>query len=506
MRLWRHCASGAAWVGRPAQCGPAAGLLLVCGLLAVCSVAAARGPGGDGGALAYDASASPGGDGGALAYDASTSPGGGRVADAAGGMSSAALDAARVVVRRCLGRTITAADFVAGFPEARANRLELKIGGREFWPALMADLAKARSSIHVQIYGIDGDETGWQLAHVLADGARRGLRVRIIADRVGANLSVLHYAWAWLTGRQPAVEELLDFCRKNGAEVVLHDRLTQALSAGSIGGLLDVYHFDHRKYYLIDGRVGYIGGFTMQADQLDQMYDAMVRVEGDVVWQLQSSFLASFLANGGTIENESESQVISRYFPSAAGAGRAAADILMNVPNRQHSVSDTYRAEIRAARDYLYVMSPYISDNGIVELLKDAARRGVKVCLVIPERAENAINSMNCQYHCQELIAAGVRVYEYVGERALGQLHGKALVRDDEVATVGSCNLDALALEYNFEAHVVSRDARFVQDVRRRLFEDAFRVSRRMQRLEPGWEWLYVQAAGRVLELLDGID
>lgn len=447
----------------------------------------------------------PGGGGDGAGYDVSVAVAGG-VPDASASASTALLDSVRVLVRRCLARTITARDFVAGFPETHANRLELKIGGHEFWPALLADVAGAQSSIHVQLYGMHADEAGWQFARILAQRARQGVRVRIVADRIGADLSVVNYALAWILGRRPAMETLFAYCREHGIEVLVHDRWSQALRKGRLTDLFDWYHFDHRKFYVIDGRVAYVGGYTMRKELLEQMYDAMVRVEGEVVWQLQSSFLASFLDNGGRIEDESESRIIARYFPRVESMRRSAAAILMNLPNGRRSVSDTYRAEIRAARDYLYIMSPYISDNRIVELIKQAARRGVKVCLLIPERAENPINSLNCRYHCQDLVTAGVEVYEYVGERGLGQLHGKALVRDDVVATVGSCNLDALALEYNFEAHVISRDARFVHDVRQRLFEDAFRVSRRVQRLRPGWEWLYVNGGGRLLEVLDDID
>ena len=409
-------------------------------------------------------------------------------------------------LRLAAKRQIDARDLKAEFAETGGNSIELKVGGDEFWPALLVDLAAARSSIHINIFGIDADRTGWQLAEVLAQQARRGVRVRMIADGWAAHR---HVALGWLLSGwsgPSATGDLFDHCRQAGVEILFYDRLTRALEAGALRDLLDVYHFDHRKYVIIDGRVAYIGGYTLQQHLLDRMYDVMARVRGTVVWQLQSMFLASFVENGGRLEDASLSQFRSTYFPWPEGDGPFSAGILANVVNGERCVTDAYLAEIAAARRYLYLMCPYVSDNTVIHALSAAARRGVDVRLVIPAQAENPLNSLNCRYHSQDLIAAGVAVYEYVGERGLGMLHAKALARDDAFGTVGSCNLDALALWYNFEVNLVSRDRAFVRDVREQVFDRALAVSRRLQRLHSGWRYYYVMIGGRLTELLDQVD
>lgn len=104
------------------------------------------------------------------------------------------------------------------------------------------------------------------------------------------------------------------------------------------------------------------------------------------------------------------------------------------------------------------------------------------------------------------LIKAGVKVYEYQAKENLGRLHAKGMVCDDTFASIGSCNMDAMALRHNFEQNIISRDAEFSSRVRKRIFEDAFNDSTRMQLPSSWWGRFKVKVGGIITEAFDRFD
>jgi len=129
------------------------------------------------------------------------------------------------------------------------------------------------------------------------------------------------------------------------------------------------------------------------------------------------------------------------------------------------------------ARKSVHVINPYFTDDKIAEALTRAAANGAEVKVVLPLRPENALNSKNSMYHAYKMHKKGVKVFLYEGPEKFGRLHGKGILVDDSFVSIGSCNMDAMALYHNFEQNIESTDAAFAAQARADVFERAVRES-----------------------------
>lgn len=388
-------------------------------------------------------------------------------------------------------------DLDVVFESTTNNRLELQ-SGEAFWQSVTRDLQNASSSIHIQMFGMEADKTGWEFARLLAAKAKSGVKVRLVADRTGARMMGPKNLF-----KNTEEEKLFKFYKESGVEVVFYDRLTKGTS---LKNKLDFYHYDHRKMFLIDGKTAYTGGYTLQASSRETKHDMMVKAEGTVVNQMQASFLRTFLYNKGAVETGTTEELRDRYFPPPTVVDGGDAKLELNVPRYRHTLTDSYMREIDAAKKYLYIINPYITNDEIVKKICAAAKRGVDVRIVHPGTAENPLNDINTRYHFEEMLKAGVKVYLYKGEKGLGKLHGKGLIRDDCFASIGSCNMDTMALRGNYEQNITSRNPTFVAGVRQDLFEKDFAVSTLYVPPASWWERFKIKAKGKATQILDRVD
>jgi len=388
-------------------------------------------------------------------------------------------------------------DLDVAFESTTNNTLELQMG-ETFWQSVTRDIQNASSSIHIQMFGMEADKTGWEFARLLAAKAKAGVKVRIVADRSGARM--INPKLLLSTSEE---EKLFKFYKDNGVEVVLYNRVAMGTNLKS---KLDPYHFDHRKMFLIDGKTAYTGGYTLQTPSRETKHDMMVKAEGLVVNQMQASFFRTFLYNKGAVEPGNAEELRARYFPPPTTTGGANAKLELNVPRFRHTLSDSYMREIDAAKNYLYIINPYITNDDVVKKLCAAAKRGVRVEIVVPGSAENPLNDVNMRYHFEEMRAAGVKINLYQGEKGTGKLHAKGMIRDDCFASIGSCNMDTMALRGNYEQNLVSTDPAFVAKVRQDLFEKDFTVSKPYEPPKTWWGRFMIKAKGRATQLLDRFD
>ncbi|HAE39346.1 MAG TPA: hypothetical protein DCG57_12015 [Candidatus Riflebacteria bacterium] len=403
----------------------------------------------------------------------------------------------RTINKAVTGAKVTEKDLDISFKETDDNSLELQTG-EAFWQSVTKDLKAAQKSITIQMFGMEADKTGWEFAKLLAEKAKQGVEVMLVAHRVGARMG----------GAKNLIstteeEKLFAFYKQNGIKVVFYDRVSKATS---VGQKLDFFHFDHRKKFIIDGQIGYVGGYTLQQESREKKHDMMVRCQGSVVGQMQSGLLLSFLYNGGKLASKDAATLRDKFFPKPAKTGASNARITYNIPRGVHDVHDDYKQQIDSAKDYLYVINPYITNNDLIDRLAAAARRGVDVRLVHPGSAENPLNDANTRFHFEKLQKAGVKIYMYQGEKGLGKVHAKGLIADDKFASIGSCNMDTMALRHNYESNVASKDPEFVRQVRKDLFEKDFAVSKLYEPPKSLWERIKLKVKGGAAELLDRWD
>jgi len=340
------------------------------------------------------------------------------------------------------------------FAPSTIASFELLPEGSRFYPRIVEDIAAARHSVHVIQYGFKPGIVADRFLPVLAERAAAGVQVRMVLDAVGSGVAGVSRA-------------MLDGLAAAGVQIAIHDAVPPR-RYGTVGdrrarltsdGLGRV---DHRKLYVIDGRIGWMGGAGIEDHFEDgRFHDLFVRVIGAVVADQQAAFLASFAELGATLPED-----LGEFFPAPEEAGSIDTTFLMNWPPGWLPVTEAAERLIENARERLEIMNPYVGDRGMVDRIAAAAERGVSVLMVVPDAVHgNAVAYAAFQYHYDRLLAAGVAIWEYPD-----LVHAKALVADDEVL-VGTLNLDAWALYRNPEIALHIRDAGIAETFRRDLFE-----------------------------------
>jgi cardiolipin synthase A/B len=348
-------------------------------------------------------------------------------------------DRIREHAERLAARPVARGDLALAFDESRAASVDVHVEGRNFYPPLLEDIASAESSVHINQFGFRPGVVGEAFAEALAAKAADGVRVRLVVDQNGTDPE----------GGSRALYERLTAA---GVEVCVV-RATKVRSAvGPLGGagatrwnLAGLGHIDHRKFVIVDGRVGWVGGAGIEDHFQDgRFHDLFVRLAGPVVAQLQLVFIASFRWLGGSIP----AAELDGLFPPLE-AGSIPSVVLHNAPGRYRPITDAIRQLLTSATETLDVVNPYVTDRGMIRRIEQAARRGVQVRLFVPADANNWACAAAQRFHHKTLLDAGVRILEYPT-----MLHAKAFVRDGEEVLAGTCNLEAWSLKRFFEINV----------------------------------------------------
>src|SRR6185295_10252549 len=227
-------------------------------------------------------------------------------------------------------------------------------------------------------FGWREGEVGTRMAALLERKLADGLEVRVIVDGLGSR----PYRQA-----RPMFTRLA----AAGAEIVVNDVLPPdrvgLFPAGRPTWRLgELGRADHRKLYGIDGSVAWTGGAGIEDHFEDgRFHDVMVRVTGDIVRQAQAAFLTSFRAHGAPLPDG-----LAAYFPEPPEAGSIPAVLAQVIPGGHVAASRAIREQIGLARVRLDVMNPYVTDADMVDRILAAARRGVRVRVVVAEISNNA--------------------------------------------------------------------------------------------------------------------
>ena len=345
----------------------------------------------------------------------------------------------RARAEHLVGSPVQLGDLALAFDETTAATVDVQVGGSSFFPAILDDITAATSSVHVNQYGFRPGTVGEQFANALLAKAAEGVAVRVVVDRVGSR-----------PGRSGGFYERL---RAGGVEV----RVVRA--PGRI---------DHRKLFVVDGRVGWVGGAGIEDHFADgRFHDLFVRLTGPVVAQLQLVFLASFRWLDGAVPPEQLDGLFPQLEPGAIPA-----TVLHNAPGSYRPISTAIAELFDGARETLDVVNPYVADKAMIRRIAGAARRGVRVRLFVPASPNNRACAAAQRHHHPELLDAGVRI---LGHPKM--LHAKAFVRDGEQVLAGTCNLEAWSLKRFFEIDVRVRSREFAAQFDERFSAPAEAVS-----------------------------
>jgi cardiolipin synthase len=326
--------------------------------------------------------------------------------------------------------------------------------GKNFFPRIFDDIRKAHSTVNILMFGWREGQVGTQLTDLLIQKMKEGVEVRVVVDAAGSK----PYG--------PA-SDMFHRLAAGGAQIVVNDTFPldeDGLYPGHTSidwSQDDVGRADHRKLYVIDGKVAWIGGAGVE-DHFENggFHDVMSRVTGNVVLQAQSVFLMTFHAHDGPLPAD-----LSKFFPSQPDPGKIPIAILQTAPGGWMSSTQAIRQLIDGARTRLDLMNPYFTDADMVQRVIAAAKRGVKVRIVVSQTSNNSQATAALKYHYESLIKAGAQIWEYPG----AVVHAKIVVADNTVV-FGTVNFDAWSLYRNYEIAMMARSPATVKLFEERVF------------------------------------
>ncbi|MBU3857418.1 cardiolipin synthase [Bacteroides gallinaceum] len=314
------------------------------------------------------------------------------------------------------------------------NRTTVYIDGASMLADLIKELYRAKHHIHVEFYIFEDDAVGRLVRDVLIDKAREGVKVRVLHDDVGC-WKVSHAFY----------EQML--CE--GIEVMSFLKVRFPQFTGKVN------YRNHRKIVVIDGKVGFVGGMNLAERYVKGVpwgvwRDTHAKLEGKVVYGLQTAFLTDWYAMDRTLFTSAE------YFPKTDVRGNVVAQIVTSDPvGEWRDIMQGLMMAICSARRYFYVQTPYfLPDEEVKTALQTAALAGVDVRIMLPKKADTWLIHKASLSYLAEMMKAGVKIYLY----RKGFIHSKLMVSDDEFSTIGSTNMDFRSFEHNFEANAFFYD------------------------------------------------
>lgn len=334
------------------------------------------------------------------------------------------------------------------------GKVELLPDGETFFRSLFSAIGSAEKLICLEYYRIRSDSTGRSLAGLLSSAVGRGVKVFIIYDAIGCHVTPDEY----FHELQTSGVECLPFNPISFRKIHLFDRR------------------DHRKVAIIDGRVAYLGGFNIGdaysgvADGPDCFRDLGFTLGGSAVGVLMDMFAATWCMETGK-KLEIPACCIGGLIPE-----RDTEVTLINggPHQRRSAIRTAFRVAMASAQRELLIANPYfVPGPGIIRSLLRAARRGVKVRLLLPARSDVPVVRLLSRGTYEPLLKAGIEIHEM--DRQL--LHAKMMLVDRERTVLGSANLDQRSFHRNFEINAIIRSSEFGGQVRR-LFELDFASSR----------------------------
>ena len=336
-----------------------------------------------------------------------------------------------------------------GVPALSGNKLDLIEGADATLADIIEEIDCASQTCDMEFYIWHPGGLANDVAQSLIRAAGRGVRCRVLLDSVGSSV--------FLRGR------LVRDMRKAGIEVV------EALPVGLLRSLFVRVDLRlHRKIVVIDGKVAFTGSLNMvdprffkQGAGVGEWVDAMVRITGPAVKLLELVFVWDWLIETGeTLEGLIPTSVAD--LPDATG--HAVAQILPSGPGYEgDAIYQLLLSAIYSAQRELIMTTPYfVPDEPMIGALQAAARRGVTVTLIVPERVDSVMVRYASRAYNDDLLSAGVRILRFRG----GLLHTKSVVIDGETTLFGTVNLDIRSLRLNFEVTMIAYDANFGSAVR----------------------------------------
>ncbi|WP_246938600.1 cardiolipin synthase [Bacillus pinisoli] len=329
-------------------------------------------------------------------------------------------------------RLLTLAQRLGRNPISTRTHSEVLTNGEETFSKIIMELKRAKRFIHLEYYIVRDDEIGNQIKDLLIEKAKQGVEVRFLYDSVGS----------WRLSKT-YIQSLKD----SGVQII-------PFSPVKLPFLNHKVNFrNHRKIIVVDGERGFVGGLNIGDEYLgkDDYFgfwrDTHLYLEGEGVKSLQVIFLQDWYY----MTNEA---LLSRAYLSPTyveSPNNGAVQLVAGGPDNEWEViKNLFFEMISSARKSICIATPYlIPDVDILSALKIASLSGIDVKIIVPSRPDKRIVFYASRSYFPELMEAGVQVYEY----QKGFMHSKYIIIDQEVASIGTSNMDMRSFHLNFEVN-----------------------------------------------------
>ena len=369
-------------------------------------------------------------------------------------------------------------------PLTANNKVQLLINGEEKFPVVLKELEKATSHIHLEYYIYEDDITGNQIADILIKKAKQGVEVRFMYDDFGSHGLGKSF-----------IKKLQDA----GVQTAPFYKIKWYAFANRLN------YRNHRKIIVIDGIVSFIGGINMcdkyrnDLQKENHLYwrDTHLMIKGQATAYLQYLFMGDWnfcstipfeYSNAYFIDN-TEQEVIENEVVQIAASGP---------DSKQPVIFYSLLGAINSAKKSIYITSPYfIPDESLMDALIIAVKGGLDVKILIPGVSDSRIVNAAASAYYTELLQVGAKIYKY----SEGFVHAKTMVIDNDLAIVGSANMDYRSFDLNFEVNAVVYSKKMAVQL-----TEAFENDLKVSKLIDAKDWLnrpkYIHLWEKVVRLL----
>ncbi|WP_066062017.1 cardiolipin synthase [Neobacillus soli] len=330
------------------------------------------------------------------------------------------------------------------------NEIEIFSDGHEKFHALFEDIKNAQEEIHLQYYIIQRDSLGKRLCDELTKKAKEGIKVRVLYDEIGS--------------KRISPGFFKELIRYGGEVEAFFPSFLKLIN-------FRINNRNHRKVCIIDGKIAYIGGFNIGNEYLGlekkfgYWRDTHLRIKGESVNQLQGRFLLDW-----NYAAKNKLNLEPYAVPMEKPEGNSPVQIIASGPNSEtEHIKNMYIKLIMTAKRTVYIQSPYfVPDASFMDACKIALLSGVDVRIMIPSKGDFPIVYWATLAYTGELVDYGAKIYLY----EKGFIHAKTIVVDQEVASVGTANIDTRSFHLNFEVNAVIYDEKVAKQLSDLFLQD----------------------------------
>ncbi len=331
------------------------------------------------------------------------------------------------------------------------SKLKLLENGEVKFKDLFEQMRLAQEYIHLEYYLIHNGQIKDELFDILIEKAREGIKCRVLCDGLGAF--------------DITTKEMKEY-RKLGIEIYKFGDIRNPLFNEKVNIR------NHRKIAIIDGRVAYVGGinigdeYVYETEKYGVWHDTHLRVEGDGIYDLQLTFLRDWHYQTG------EDLIIGNphYIEFEKIVNESLIQIIPSGPDhKKFAIKDLIFKLMTSAEREITIMTPYlVPDFDIVRAMITASKNGVDVHLIVPGNPDRKIVGVINRSYYSQLLKAGIKIYEVNSTF----VHSKVMIVDQEIAMIGTTNLDFRSFNLNFEITSFIKDVGIISELTRISEED----------------------------------